>query len=246
MMTKYLFQSFFILLTSAMPSFAQYSGPCDTNFGRNYISLSTSKNDSITLYSAPSKAEKPVARLYARFTQVRDNTYVPKPTLAWLGADSIENMSARMIDVYDVSEFALPVLSFSPDSGWAKVSLDCREQVDTPCAWLNVADARKAKLKVKSWASFFERDWTVVFLCEDMMGFYSAPYDTCQIFPTLSGDSSESDYWMKVIKTSGNWMLVSLQSPIPSDGVEPIDKFPEVWIKYLDDQGRPRVWYTQE
>jgi hypothetical protein len=51
------------------------------------------------------------------------------------------------------------------------------------------------------------------------------------------------DYDMYSIHVDGNWMLVEISSPgdFCSDQVN--DNRIKVWIRYLDDRGRPLVWF---
>lgn len=227
----------------------QYDHGCETNFGRSFVSLVPWKGASILLYDSASKNNPPIARLKFGFVEVRKDQYVTNVTdfkLTYISNDSTEDIFSRLIEVTRVDEYGMPVLSYSPDSEWVNVALDCRVFINPPSAWLNVSDTRKAEIRIKSWANFFPPEFFVDFLCDSMMAFYSRPVIETRIFPKL-----QRDFCMRVIKSSGPWMQVYLESPCTFmlDFPKPEhtsnkskNPSPKVWIKYLDNRGSPRIW----
>ena len=235
------------------PILGQNAGPCTTDYGHDYVSLRTYDSSSVDLYAAPTKNRKPWACLRAGFSEVVRNKQISKVSLVYKDRDFTEDISDKMVEVFETSEYALPIEDFSPDSLWVKVSLDSQRPTDPPVAWLNAADARKGRVRISSWDRFFKRDWTVIFLCDTMMAFFEDTCDTFRIFPKLVGDSTHPDYWMRVIKTSGNWMQVYLESPIRWNDQESNrsrslseSRNPRFWIRYLNKRGQPRIWYFRE
>ncbi len=241
------------LLSVMFKTFAlsQYHRGCATDFGLGYVSLIPSGDNSIPLFPSQSKENTPFATLRFGIDQVGKGSFVTSLKLTILSTNSVEGMHERLIEVYRVDEYGLPILDFSSDSEWVRVSLDCRKITNPPSAWLRTVDSNKVTIPIKSWAHFFEVDWPVVFHCDSLMAFYSDSNETARIFPKLRGHPGEPDYCMRVLSTSGKWMHVYLESPstFMTDHearharYETTDSPPKVWIRYLDDHGRPRIWY---
>jgi hypothetical protein len=223
------------------------------DFGRNYLSL-PSASISLKFYSTASKEQMPAWELdFGHFLHQR-NSYVVRAWLTNLVDRSCQNASTHLIDVQGVDEQALPILSISSDSLWIQVSLDCRIRHNPPTAWLYYYHGLDIGAKIKSWTDFFVVDQAVIFICDSMRAFYATRNIDKAVFPKLDGDSAHPDYSMRVIRTSGQWMEVYLYTPsdFPSSE-EPKEARsksknlpPRYWIRYLDDQGRPRIWYLWE
>lgn len=244
-----------LLLFCLAPYFAvaQNDGSKNLDFGRFYLSL-PSANVSLKFYSTPSKDQPPAWELDFGAFAYWYNSSVVKGWLTNLKDRTSQNASTRLIEVERVSEYALAILSFTPDSLWVQVSLDCRILQNPPTAWLYVYDANAVGAKVKSWTRFFLADQAVVFTSDSARAFYADTTARNRVFPTLAGDSASPDYSMRVIKVSGPWMQVYLYTPsdFPSS-VDPKEARaksnnppPRFWIRYLDERGRPRIWYLWE
>jgi roadblock/LC7 domain-containing protein len=248
-MAKQLFFCLFLLLCYPALAICQIYNLKIKDFGCSYALL-PSKNISLDLYSTPAKSNQPFARLDAGDFENKSRTHIPRSSITYLNTNSMENMSERIVEIF-VCVYGLAVLSFSPDSEWVNVSLDCNKEVNPPSAWFNVFDASLLNVQIKSWTNFFEKNWTLHFLNNSDIMFYSKYADTTQIFPKLSMDKTRPDYCMRVIKTSGHWMLVYLDSPcnipVQMDSLyQSKNQSPKVWIRHIDDRGRPRVWYLSE
>jgi hypothetical protein len=246
---------FFVLFFSFTQFVAIAQNDCNMNidFGHDYLSL-PSATISLKFYSTMHKEHAPAWELdFGHFLYQRDS-YVVRAWLTNLTDRSCQNASTHLIDVEGVDEQALPILSISSDSLWIQVSLDCRVRRNPPTAWLYYYDGLAIGAKIKSWTNFFVVDEAVVFICDSMRAFYTEPNSDKRLFPKLAGDSVHADYSMRVIRTSAPWMEVYLYTPsdFPSF-VEPREARsqsknppPRYWIRYLDDQGRPRIWYLSE
>ncbi len=252
-MAKHLLGILLALLVVNDPAASQYNDGCDVDFGFAYVSLTPWKGTSILLFPSPEKTKQPLASLKYGFVEYK-GTNVTNFRLTFGGSDTSEDMYPRLLEIERVDEYGMPVLSFSPDSQWVEVSLDCRQLNNPPSAWLNIANAKRSNIQVKSWTTFFGYDWAIQFLCDSIMAFYSQPNDASRIFPRLTpqaDDSTSVDYCMRVLKTAGPWMQVYLESPSTFEGDEDArharyksaNPPPKVWIRYLDGRGRPRVWY---
>lgn len=249
----YLFISNLFVIITSMPTVSQYDSGCETEFGIAYASLTLNltplKMDSIQFYASTIKSDPPFAQLKYGTVQVTRNSYavdVAKFTLTMMSTGEEEEIGLRLIDLNRIDEYALPVLSFSPDSQWVNVSFDPRNLSNPQTGWLNISDSKKAGVQIKYWANFLYLDVAVVFNCDSLMAFYSRPDESSRIFPELKlfENSNEYTYSMKGVDKSGKWMQVYLYSPSPYySGSEPPASALKVWIKYLDDTGRPRIWF---
>ena len=240
----------FSLIAGTALAAGQYDHGCETDFGLAYISLRPLSHPEIPFYAAPVQGDSAAAVLHTRIREVGKNSFSVGFELTVLSTNSVVEMSERLIEVYRVDEYGLPVLAFSADSDWAEVSLDCKQLQDPPTAWVKVG----GPIRVKFWSDFFGPDWALVFNCDTVRAFYSRPDEGYRILPKLAGDPDNPDYCLRVLKVFGEWMEVYLESP--STFMEDLQTRqaryksakppPKLWIKYLDETGRPRVWYLWE
>jgi len=229
---------------------SQYDHGCETDFGVAYVSLRPTAHPVIPLYAAPVEGDSPAAVLRSRAKEVGKNSFGVDFELTVFSTNSVVAMSDRLIEVFRVDEYGLPVRAFTPDSEWAEVSLDCKQLEDPPTAWVRIG----GPVRVKFWSEFFGEDWALVFDCDTVKAFYSRPDDGYRIQPKLAGDSDNPDYCMRVVRTFGDWMEVYLETPstFMEDSKTRQSRYKsanpptKVWIKYLDDNGRPRIWYLWE
>ena len=71
--------------------------------------------------------------------------------------------------------------------------------------------------------------------------FYDAPAGGRVAFP-LAGEGR--DYTLYPLGVDGSWMRVRVVTPADACGREPASpRSAELWIRYLDETGRPRLWY---
>lgn len=88
---------------------------------------------------------------------------------------------------------------------------------------------------LKSAMLFFEQT--------DKISFFDSPNGVNIDFKLQPSPYLVFDYIMKPMDTSGNWMKVEVTTPSDYCNM-PKDKVTRVfWIKYLDQNGRPLVWY---
>ena len=224
------------------------------DYGIGFVAVRPLHTMSLTLFPIPEHTKPPYARFDMGMFEIEPGSFVSRYSLTTLRSDAMQDMSNRILDVAGVDESGIPILSFASDSAWVKVSLDCGTKQNPPSAWINVSDAEKMGFDVILWNQFFKKDWALTFQCDSVLKFYSQPSDRYQIFPELSTDQGFPDYCMRVIKTSGAWMQVHLESPsmfledpsVRERAYQSKTPPPRVWIKYLDDRGRPIVWYLSE
>lgn len=149
----------------------------------------------------------------------------------------------RTLVISHNDEFGLPILEFSPDSLWVKVSLDCRKKENPSTGWISI----NSRLHLKLWPDFFSEEGVAIYFMKDeWIQFYSVADSTKSISYKLVYDRKSPDYSMRVRKVLGRWMEVDLETPstfmIPPEEQKDIQKI-RVWIQFLDENDRPKVWY---
>lgn len=162
-----------------------------------------------------------------------------RDSLCFMGGDCVRSYD-RMIEYgYEIPGWA--ILGFTPDSGWARVTLAPFDSTG-PTGWVAL---RGDSVQAVLWSRVLP-EHPVFFLKPDDVAFYEAPAETARTTRTLVSESGADwfDYIMNPLEVRSPWMRVELLTP------NPMCKFPEpkvtpdtVWIQYLNPHGRPRVFY---
>ena len=145
--------------------------------------------------------------------------------------------------------------SVTADSQWFEIITGFTDSTLPPRAWIHRSDVELLPMRVQTWPDLYSHGM-LMFLCDSTRRFYSRPEEGALITPylkTFDGDT-QPDYSMVPLHTEGNWMKVQLYSPdiFGSDDawIASIDSSSHpsvsVWIKYLDDRGRPTVFPMTE
>ena len=146
----------------------------------------------------------------------------------------------RMIE-YAYEEPGWAILRFSPDSGWAEVSLGAAQR-GAPTGWVRL---RPDSTLVIRWDSLLA-EHALFFLRDSEIAFYSRPDSSARLNRALArhGESERLNYVMHPLTRRGRWLRVVLESPSNQC------VFPEVptrrdtvWIRYLTPAGRPNVFF---
>lgn len=182
--------------------------------------LDNPKGDSVMIYSGPNLRsgfiDKFIFNPEDRFKQLISTKYQ--------SSGSIE---------FDNETFGLPVCSTR--ARWYEVIYDKNKQP-------GFVKTSKSKLKYLTWKELLPQKFLFFQSVSDIQ-FFDKPNGKRQEFELALSENQKYDYIMKPIKTKGNWMKVEIVTP--SNNCH----FPEIiikgifWVKYLDDNGRPLVWY---
>lgn len=150
-------------------------------------------------------------------------------------------------------EQALPVLRSAPDGCWLEVSFAFDGDGEPRTGWV---DRDHPGLEYHSWDGWLREQGALFFADPDSITFFTAPDGDPRERPLEpTAGSLGFDYAMYPVspdagsRSAGGerWMEVRVVSP--SDHCSDPDSAPEssleerVWIRYLTDAGRPRVWY---
>ena len=174
--------------------------------------------------------------------------YFHNDTLVFLKAMDTVRSFDRMVEIgYD--EIGFPILGYSSDSQWVKVSLDCHAVKNPPVGWLQ----RNTKdLTIRSWTDVLSKENVFHFINAERRSFYSRPSAEALIRPKLYEQNSRASYNMYRGQIKGRWMQVELETPssfcrsdeenLQEFGVLP--KKQTVWIQFLDARLRPLIFFS--
>lgn len=150
---------------------------------------------------------------------------------------------------YGYEEVGFPILEFTADSSWVRVSLDCWDMKNSSTAWLPISSQ---DLRVFSWTDILGRADAFFFLRERWIQFYSSSDTTTPVDIQLASRYARPNYSMYLKQLRGDWMQVEVETPssycyseeevLEMFGVRPRKK--TVWIRFLDERGRPRIFFN--
>jgi len=149
--------------------------------------------------------------------------------------------SASMEFAYEVE--GLPVDRLSEDRRWALAILGIGPDGEPREGWVQVAPGTST---FTQWTSVL-RDRPLFFDDGIEPEFFGSPRGTPVDFPldTGGGVPTRADYIMHPLQVQGDWMQVRVATPSDycASPTDPEVRQTMVWIRHLDDRGRPRVWY---
>lgn len=181
--------------------------------------------DSLPLYAAPD-APTPVA-WFVQNIEATDT----EPLI-------IRASSAVRPNVMEFAyeEAGLPSDSLSADGRWARVIYGFAVSGSPLSAWVSLENGRAAR---HEWTAILA-DQPLFFLPAELPAFFDRPNGT-RLDIALSG-KPRADYVMYPEQQQGDWMRVRVVSP--SDSCSENSGAPRTaWIRFLQSNGRPRVWY---
>jgi hypothetical protein len=180
--------------------------------------------DSLALYLRPS-AGRP-----AGFFIVTTDSMSQSFALEWPAP-----LATNLIE-FDYEIPGLPFDSLSPDRRWARVIPGFGPDTQPVYAWARVG-AGSARLVV--WAEQLGQH-DLFFRAGAEPAFFDAPAGRPVAFP-LPADGQ--DYILHPLEARGAWLRVRAVTPSDMCADPASPRSAEVWIRYLDGSGRPRVWY---
>lgn len=191
----------------------------------------TAPPDTFMIFGDPGTDAAPVARAFHR-----DYRLVLEATEEGLRDGALE---------VGYEERALPILRSGPNGRWLEVSFAFGSEGEPRTGWVDGGDPR---LEQRSWDTWLETQGALFFFDSDSIAFFTAPNGPgLELTLEPAVGTLRYDYAMYPMATPesvrGAWMEVRITSP--SDHCSEPDSAREerVWIRHLDDRGRPRVWY---
>ena len=199
------------------------------DYGKFCLSFDFFAEFSLQLFDSPNRDTKPMAQFVVYKEQTGRNSYVR-------------------------GTYGIAGLEYSADSQWIKISLDNHNFMNPSSAWISISDVKKIGISILSWKEFYKGMRSLYFRYDSAVKFYSRRSFNSYINSlTKKVQYNNFDYSMDVIQSTDEWMEVYLYCPSIFGEEDKqvkqrnVSNPPEkVWIRYLDDNGRPQLWYMWE
>ena len=198
---------------------------------------STAHTDTLLFRAAPSADAAPVAALLVEHTADGGWAYsVAAPT----------PVAPRLLE-YGYEEAGVPTDSADASGRWVRGVLGTDTDGAAVRGWAELRDGHTARLQ---WAEHL-REQPVFLLRPDRGAFRAAPDGPAVALGTPvaghvsdTGDRADA-VAIYPVAASGAWLRVRVVSPsdlcVPPDSTSRTET--DAWIRYLDERGRPLVWY---
>lgn len=148
-----------------------------------------------------------------------------------------ESLRPNLVE-HGYEESGVPFDSTDATGRWVRAILGFAADSSARVGWL---DGGRRGVGLIRWAQHLA-DQPIYFPKPEAAAFFSTP-DSTQPAPAPPG--GEDAYAIHPLEARGPWLRVRVVSP--SDNCAASDSVPHrvrtVWIRYLDDRGRPNVWY---
>lgn len=170
-----------------------------------------------------------------------DTVAIWKPdSVRFVVGDSAFHSRMRMLE-YANEIVGFPILEFSKDTAWVKVACDCGDTSGASAAWVRVD--RKVH-DVRTWTEILS-DKLLFFRRPEDAHFHASAGDTSQLVIDLTKfeRSGRLDYIMYPQSIVGNWMEVVVETPSTYGKEVDNPKRVRCWIRFLDDNFRPLVYF---
>jgi hypothetical protein len=224
------------------------------DYGKFCLSFDFFAEFSLQLFDSPNRDTKPMAQFVVYKEQTGRNSYVR-------GVSKIRYYQNKKVVkprvVYELihgGTYGIAGLEYSADSQWIKISLDNHNFMNPSSAWISISDVKKIGISILSWKEFYKGMRSLYFRYDSAVKFYSRRSFNSYINSlTKKVQYNNFDYSMDVIQSTDEWMEVYLYCPSIFGEEDKqvkqrnVSNPPEkVWIRYLDDNGRPQLWYMWE
>ena len=148
-----------------------------------------------------------------------------------------KNISENNLLEYDYEELGLPVCKIKSNK-WIEVIYGYDNNNYILTGWVLVSE----KSTLLKWNSFL-KEKLVFFANPEKVNFFDDKNGKEVQFKLQPSEHMTYDYIMRPQVTKGNWMKVEVVTPSDyCDNPESLER-KVFWIQYLDDTGRPLVWY---
>jgi hypothetical protein len=128
----------------------------------------------------------------------------------------------------------------SPPPGWLRVHYGLASDGRPLEGWVRDDPARVSRFL---WSERLPES-PLFFLHSDSIRFFAAPAgESVAVALELGPGDPRFDYILYPLVTRGPWMQVVVATPSTYCFDPPTPQHDTVWIRYLNDAGRPRVWY---
>jgi len=206
--------------------------PGDLGRGVAFLEVGENKGardveDTLMLRSSPDSGAPPVGAMLLALSPNGGPAYrVAAP----------DSLRPNLVE-YGYEESGVPFDSTDAAGRWARGILGFRGDGSSVTGWI---DTQAPGVGSVRWAEQLA-DRPIFFPKPEQAAFYSEPDSTRRV-PT---PPNEPEYAIYPVEARGSWLRVRVVQP--SDNCVGPDSIPRrtrmLWIQYLDDRGRPNVWY---
>lgn len=135
----------------------------------------------------------------------------------------------------------LPVDSVTPDARWVRVIYGTTEDGSARRAWIRLVPGLT---RFERWTAIL-RERPLFFDSGVKPEFFGAPGGPALSFPVERLPDGSANYVMHPleVRAETGWMRVRVSTPSDVCGGPDSVRQATLWVRYLTDRGRPRVWY---
>lgn len=193
-------------------------------------SVSTLREDTVIIRNAPTDEAAVIARWIHRYGD--DGTW------EYRLETNEERMSRNDIE-WSYEENGLPVDTIAGNDNWARVIHATDATGAARFGWVRISD----RTRIEPWPQVLLQQ-SVFFRRPDSLVFRATPDGDTVSLEIRTGDTADGlDYAMMPLRVVDEWMQVAVTSPSDFCTEVPAARADTVWIRYLDERRRPRVWY---
>jgi len=211
-----------------------YAGvePGDVGVGVAYLRRAEDKGapsgtDTLLLRSEPNVAARPVGAMLFTVDTVGGTHYA-------IAAE--DSLRPNLVE-YGYEESGVPFDSADATGRWVRAMLGFASDSSTRLGWV---DTSQRGVGLVRWTEQLI-DRPIFFPQPEFAAFFASPDSSQPVTVPPGGDDA---YAIHPLEARGPWLRVRIVEP--SDNCEPDSsarRTRTVWIRYLDDRGRPNVWY---
>lgn len=193
-------------------------------------SVSALREDTVIIRNAPTDEAAVIARWIHRYGG--DGTWEYR-------LETNEEQMMRNDIEWSYEENGLPVDTLAGEGNWARV-IHATDRTGAPrFGWVRMSE----RARIETWPQVLLQQ-SLFFRRPDSLAFHAAPDGDTVSLEIRTGDTADGlDYSMMPLRTIDDWMQVVVTSPSDYCAEIPAARADTVWIRYLDERGRPRVWY---
>lgn len=200
------------------------------HFGARADSIGAAREDTVAIRNAPSDQAAIVARWIHRYGAEGVWEYRLETAEEGLLRNDIE---------WSYEENGLPVDTIAANGSWARVVYAADGSGDTRLGWARLSE----RMRLERWPDVLSQQ-NLFFRHPDSLAFFDAPDGAAVPLEITTGDTRDGlDYAIQPLRIVDEWMQVVVTTPSDYCVDPPDPQSDTTWIRFLDDRGRPRVWY---